>query len=308
MAVDLLDMIKQGLPGHLPDVASKLLGESPGSTQTAVSAALPVLLAGIAQTGSTTGGAQSVLTMLDDPAVNTSAPGTLSSLPAEGPQSTSLMSAGADLLNSLLGDKFGALAGSLASIAGLRSSRSATNLLGLLAPIVLASIKKLVDEKGLGASGLASVLADQGRFLQGALDKRLTSALGFASPSALLDSLGGKAAAAMAAAGATIGSAGTAAASTAIGSPGAAAASTAQRADAYAGEAAAEAARTAPRWMRWLAWAIAAIVALFLLSRLSTCTQTTGNSATAPAATPPVSTATQNPAAWPSRRGSDAAT
>ena len=309
MTTNLLDLIKQGLPANFSDVASKVVGESPGATQTALTAALPALVGAIAQKGATAEGAQSLLSLLDNPAVSTGALANLSGLLDGGQDGAALTSGGSGLLGSLLGDKAGALAGTLASVAGLRNSQSASSLLALLAPIVLGFIKKFVGEKGLGASGLASLLAGQGPFLQGALDRRLTSALGFASPSSLLDSLGGKATAAMGAAGAAIGSAGAA-----IGSAGATAASTAQRAGAAAASAAertgaaaasavqrtgtaaadvaAGAARGSSGWMRWLPWLIGAIIVLFLLSRLSTCSETADKSATAPpAAKAPAATA-----------------
>ena len=221
MTTNLLDLIKQGLPSDFSDLAGKVVGESPGATQTALTAALPALVGAIAQKGSTTDGARSLLSLLDNPNVGMGGLANLSGLLGGGQDSASLTAAGSGLLGSLLGDKAGALAGTLASVAGLRNSQSASSLLALLAPIVLGFIKKFVGEKGLGASGLASLLAGQGQFLQGTLDRRLTSALGFASPSSLLDSLGGKAAAAMGAAGAAMGSAGAA-----IGSAGATAGTT----------------------------------------------------------------------------------
>jgi len=308
MASNLLDLIRQGLPANFSDLASKIVGESPGATQTALTAALPALVGAVAQKGSTAEGAQSLLSLLDNPAVSTGALANLSGLLDAGHDGAALTSGGSGLLGSLLGDKAGALAGTLASVAGLRNSQSASSLLALLVPIVLGFIKKIVGEKGLGASGLSSLLAGQGAFLQGTLDRRLTSALGFASPSSLLDSLGGKATAAMGAAGAAIGSAGAA-----IGSAGATAASTAQRAGAAAAiaaertgaaaasaaertgaaatDAAAGAARGASGWMRWVPWLIGAIIVLFLLSRLSTCSETADKSATAPPAKAPAATA-----------------
>ena len=315
MTSNLLDLIKRGLPADFSDLASKAVGESPGATQTALTAALPALVGAIAQKGATAEGAQSLLSLLDNPAVSTGAAANLSAR-VEGAQDRAAVTiGGSGLLGSLLGDKAGALAGTLASVAGLRNSQSASSLLALLAPIVLGFIKKIVGEQGLGASGLASLLAGQGPFLQGTLDRRLTSALGFASPSSLLDSLGGKATAAMGAAGAAIGSAGAAvgSAGTAIGSAGATAASTAQRAGAAAASAAeqtgaaaasaaqrtgtaaadvaAGAARGTSGWMRWLPWVIGAIIVLFLLSRLSTCSETADKSATAPPANAPTATA-----------------
>ena len=303
MTTDLLALIKQGLPANFSELASNVVGESPGATQTALTAALPALVGAIAQKGATTDGAQSLMSLLDSPAVSTGALSNLSGLLGGGSETASVTTAGSGLVGSLLGDKAGALAGTLASVAGLRNSQSASSLLALLAPIVLGFIKKFVGEKGLGASGLASLLAGQGPFLQGTLDRRLTSALGFASPSSLLDSLGGKAAAAMGAAGAAMGSTGAA-----IGSAGATAASTAQRAGIAAASAAqrtgtvaadvgTDTARTTSGWIRWLPWLIGAIIVVFLLSRLSTCSETADKSATAP---PPKAPAATAPAAPPS--------
>ena len=308
MTSNLFDLIKRGLPADFSDLASKAVGESPGATQTALTAALPVLVGAIAQKGATAEGAQSLLSLLDNPAVSTGAVANLSALVDGAQDRAALTSGGSGLLGSLLGDKASALAGTLASVAGLRNGQSASSLLALLAPIVLGFIKKIVGEQGLGASGLASLLAGQAPFLQGTLDRRLTSALGFASPSSLLDSLGGKATAAMGEAGAAIGSAGApigsagataastaqragAAAASAAERTGAAAASAAQRTGPAAADVAAGAARGTSGWMRWLPWVIGVIIVLFLLSRLSTCSETADKSATAPPANAPAATA-----------------
>jgi outer membrane protein OmpA-like peptidoglycan-associated protein len=281
MAVNLLDLVKQGLPSNFADMAGKFLGESPGTTQTALSSALPALLGSIAQQGATPSGAQGLLSLLNNPAVNTGVLGNIAGMfSGGGQQATSMMSAGSGLLSSLLGDKAGGLASTLASVAGLKSSQSATNLLALAAPLVLGFIKKFVGDNGLNANGLASLLGGQGSFLQGVLDSRLTSALGFTSPAAMLGSLAGKAGDAMHAAGS-------------------AAASTAHRAGALASDVAADAARGAGGFMRWLPWLIAAAVALFLLSRLSSCGQQPAEKAVSAPPAPPPAVVTAPPPAAP---------
>ena len=280
MAVNLLDLVKQGLPSNFADMAGKFLGESPSTTQTALSSALPALLASIARQGATPSGAQGLLSLLNNPAVSTGVLGNIGGLfSGGGQQATSTMSAGSGLLTSLLGDKAGGLASTLASVAGLKSSQSATNLLALVVPLVLGFIKKFVGDNGLNANGLSTLLGSQGSFLQGTLDSRLTSALGFASPAAMLGSLASKAGDAMPAAGS-------------------AAAITAQRAGAVASDVAADAARGAGGFMRWLPWLIAAAVALFLLSRLSSCGEQPAEKAVvAPPAPPPAVVTAPAPAA-----------
>jgi outer membrane protein OmpA-like peptidoglycan-associated protein len=114
---------------------------------------------------------------------------------------------------------------------------------------------------------LSTLLAGQGPNLQGAIDGRLTSALGFASPTAFLSGLGGDAADAARRAGAAV-------------AGGAVTAATA---------AAATAVTAKSGLMRWLPWLIGLAVLWFLWNMFS------GKPATPPAS-PAVSTA---PAAAP---------
>ncbi len=274
MATNLLDLAKQAIPPSFTDMAAGLIGESPSATGSALGAALPALIAGIAQKGSSTAGAQSVMALLDNPTVDTSLLSNLGGMfSGAGAKAPSVMSAGSSLVSSLFGDRAGALGGALASMSGMRSPQSGNNLIALAAPIVLAVIKRFLSSSGQGASGLASLLGEQGQFLQGALDSRLTGALGFASPAAMLSSLGSKAAgAAQAAYGAAAGTASAAAARTS-----AAADAAAARGGSWIG--------------RWWPWILAALIILFLLYRCTGGEPTTQNAvppAPAPApATPP---------------------
>ena len=118
------------------------------------------------------------------------------------------------LVPALFGDKSGCLVNALSSASGIKTS-SATNLLAMIVPLVLTFLKKFIGDKGLNASSLATLLGSQGPNLQGALDSRLTGALGFASPAAFLGGLGGQAADAAKRAGAAVACGAGAAASTA---------------------------------------------------------------------------------------------
>jgi Bacterial protein of unknown function (DUF937)/OmpA family len=265
MATNLLEMVKQALPPDFADKAGGLIGESGGTTASALGAALPALLAGIAQKGASPGGAQAVSAMLDNPVVDTSMLSNLSGLfGGAGTPASATMASGTSLLTSLFGDKASALAGALSSVSGMRGPQSATNLLALLAPIVLAVIKRVVGGMGGGTSALASLLGQQGQFLQGALDSRLTGALGFASPSAMLAGVSGKVAGA---------------------------ADTASQATMRAGAATGAVAQDAGSWIgRWWPWIVAAIIILFLLSRCMNREQPAAP-APAPAAPPPAAIA-----------------
>ena len=107
----------------------------------------------------------------------------------------------------------------------------------MIVPLVLTVLKKVIADKGLNAGSLASLLGGQAPNLQGAVDSRITSALGFASPAAILGGLGRQTA------------------------------DTAQRAGATLAGGAAAATATRSHLTRWLPWLIGAVV-LFVLWNL----------------------------------------
>jgi outer membrane protein OmpA-like peptidoglycan-associated protein len=115
----------------------------------------------------------------------------------------------------------------------------------MVVPLVMLFLKKFTGDKGLNTSSLSSLLASQGSNLQGALDSRMSSALGFASPVALVNNLGSPAAETAKRAGAAI-------ASGAAGSAAAAATSATQSG-----------------LTRWLPWVIGTAVVLLLWNQIT---------------------------------------
>jgi outer membrane protein OmpA-like peptidoglycan-associated protein len=196
MAVNLLDTITKGLGSDFAGMAGRFLGESQSTTQSALGSLVPVLLGALAQKGSTAEGAGSLLNLINSPNVNADWTSSLGSLfSGGGAGANQLASMGQGLVSSLLGEKAGGLVNALSSQSGMKAS-SATNLLAMVVPLILAFLKKFVSQQGMNASGLMSLLGGQGEHLKNALDPRLTGALGYASPSALLGSIGQTAAAA----------------------------------------------------------------------------------------------------------------
>jgi hypothetical protein len=242
MATNLLELVRQAIPSNFADMAGGLLGESGVATGSALGSVVPVLLAGIVRKSASPSGPQAVMAMLDNPAVDTSTLSNLGGMFSGGAATaSSMMASGAGIVSSLFGDKASALAGALSSMSGMRSPQSATNLIALAAPIVLAVIKRVSGSAGSGAAGLASLLGEQGPFLQGALDDRLTGALGFGSPASMLSGVSAKAAAA---------------------------ADIATPAGLRAGAMAETTGSAAGTWVgRWWPWIVAAVVVLFLLVR-----------------------------------------
>jgi flagellar motor protein MotB len=180
---------------------------------------------------------------------------------SDGSGVNALLKAGAaTLVPALFGGKAGDLVNVLSSSSGIKTS-SATNLLAMAVPLVLTFLKKFIADKGLSANSLSSLLAGQGPHLQGALDSRMSSALGFASPAAFLGSLGGQATDTVRRAGPAV-AGGTAAATTA----------------------------TKSGLMRWLPWAVGAAALLILWNMF------TGKPETTPAPAPTAAVTAPAPA------------
>jgi outer membrane protein OmpA-like peptidoglycan-associated protein len=179
------------------------------------------------------------------------------------------------LVPALFGNKSGGLVSALSSAAGIKST-SATNLIAMVVSVVFMFLKKFIGEKGLNANSLASLLSNQGPSLKGALDSRITNALGFANPAAFLSGLGGQAADTAARAGAAV----------------AAGAGAAVAAGAGATAAAAKSGLS-----RWLPWIIGAVALLLLWNLFSGGPATPPAPAPAPKVSAPAPAATPTPAA-----------
>jgi outer membrane protein OmpA-like peptidoglycan-associated protein len=272
MSANLLTLAQQALGGDFAKLAGQFLGESQSSTQSALTSLLPAVLGGIAQKGATPSGAAGLLSLINGANLDVNSLGNLAGLfDGSGSGINSLLKAGtSSLVPALFGDKSGALVNALSSASGIKGS-SATNLLAMVVPLLLAFLKKFVGDKGLNASSLASLLGEQGPNLRGALDSRITGALGFASPTAFLSGLGGQAADVAKHAGAAVASGAGAAASTA----------------------AAATAATKSGFMRWLPWLIGVAVLLFLWNMFS------GKPAPTPAPAPAPKAAAPAPAPMP---------
>lgn len=234
---NLLTLVQQALGGDFTRLLSQFLGEPQGSTQSALGLVLPVLLGSIAQKGATPQGASSLMSLINGANFDTGSLGNLAGLFGGGGAGVNALikSGGGNLVSELLGGKGGALSNALASTSGIKPA-SATNLLAVVVPVILALLKKFIGDRGLDANSLSSLLAAQGPHLKNSLDSRLTGALGLPGPGALLGDPGGQV-------------------------------SGAARGAAVAGAATATTARKSG--MRWLPWVIAAAVLALLWDLLS---------------------------------------
>src|SRR5215468_6381253 len=188
MAINLVSLIMQFLTPDMIGRIASALGLDRNNTQTAIGAAIPGLLAGLSGVAAQPGGAQK---LVDTVRQQTGALGSFANMIGASGQS-SLIEKGSQILSSLLG-------GAVSKYAGLGQNASGS-LLGMLAPIVMGTIGQQQGTRSLDAGAIASLLSSQKDNIVAALPAGFANLLG---GTGLLDSLGGAARTATAAAGQT---------------------------------------------------------------------------------------------------------
>jgi hypothetical protein len=152
-------MLEQVLGSQADQIGARI-GADPAQTQGAIAAALPTLLAALQQQAQPGTGLQEAIENDHDGSILDDLPGYLNGTANLSPRTTN----GAGILSHVLGDQQPEVARSLSSQTGLSLS-SISQLLPLLAPIVMGMIGKQARSGGAGASGgidLSSILAGLG--------------------------------------------------------------------------------------------------------------------------------------------------
>jgi outer membrane protein OmpA-like peptidoglycan-associated protein len=174
MSFNLIDTVKAIFTGNLITTAAASLGESEGGIQKALSGAIPAILAGLVSKASSHEGAATMLDMAKQAAGS----GSLNNISDFlGGSNNSLAGKGADMLQGILGDKTGSLAGLISNFAGIKHSSSAS-VLSLIAPAALGTVGKYATETNMNADGLMNFLSSQKSAIMSALPAGLSSIAG----------------------------------------------------------------------------------------------------------------------------------
>lgn len=153
------------------------LGESPQAVTKGLEGSAVAMLSSLAGRAGDSGFLTSILGLLNDPAVSGSASSNVAGLLGGGSQLSGLAG---QFLQLVFGDKQSAIASAVGQASGLKSS-SASSLLSLAAPLIMAFLGKQVGSGGV--AGLASALMGQGPSLQAMLPAGLGSLLTAKLPS-----------------------------------------------------------------------------------------------------------------------------
>ena len=159
--MNLIKLIEDQLSGDLLDKLSSVLGTDPDTTGRAASAAVPTLLAGLANLASSDDGVRKLSGTLNN--LDSSGFGNIGQLLSG--DSSSLLSKGTSLVASLFGDNmFSNISGAVARFAGLDTGIS-RKLIAFLAPLVLGKVASQWKSQGGTPHALTSMLAEQKRYI-----------------------------------------------------------------------------------------------------------------------------------------------
>jgi OmpA-OmpF porin, OOP family len=150
----------------LSSIASAV-GQNPATTQSAIAAALPALIGGLAYKASTTDQASNLLDVITRNKLDSDTFASPSSAVRAPGGINSLMNVGRPLLDSIFGNRSGTITDWVASRSGVSRS-SSSSLLSIALPIVLGLIARRLRSTGWGASNLMKLMADQRAYLQDA--------------------------------------------------------------------------------------------------------------------------------------------
>src|SRR5262245_51412465 len=154
----ILDTLRSLVTPDLLAQASSAFGESQGNVSRGLGAAFPAILAALLSKSNDTGAMRQIMELLADPSIDANLlrnPGGL--IGAGGLAKSPIVDLGARCLSALFGPQMGSVASSLATEAGVKP-QTASSLLSLAAPLVLAALGARVRRDGLNAAGLADLL------------------------------------------------------------------------------------------------------------------------------------------------------
>jgi outer membrane protein OmpA-like peptidoglycan-associated protein len=197
MATNLLDLVKGYLTPDVVEKAASYVGESGSATSKAFAGIVPTLLAALANLGSTSGGVQQIIGMLESGKYDGSALASPGGLFGGGVSAQSVVGAGKGILESLFGSKLGGVTDLIAQSAGVRPT-SAGSLMAVAAPLIMNVLGRERAAAGGGVASLTSLLGQQKGFLGGLLPAGLASMLGWPGVTSGLSAAGSTAASAAA--------------------------------------------------------------------------------------------------------------
>ena len=180
MAINLMDLVKSAISSSgVADQIGSAAGLDKSKTNSAIDAAIPVLLSGLMKKASTPSGASELSNIFKKQDAEPSILDNLGSL-VSGGASSKLLGMGSSLLPMLLGSSQASIVSVLMKLLGI-GDKGVLGLLGSLAPIVMSVVGKQAKSAGGFDPGvLTNLLGGQSNFLSSALPNELKGVMGLA--------------------------------------------------------------------------------------------------------------------------------
>ena len=180
MAINLMDLVKTAISSSgVADQIGSAVGLEKSKTNSAIEAAIPVLLGGLMKKASTPSGASELSNIFKKQDAEPSILDNLGSL-VSGGASSKLLGMGSSLLPMLLGSSQASIVSVLMKLLGI-GDKGVLGLLGSLAPIVMGVVGKQAKSAGGFDPGvLTNLLGGQNNFLSSALPNELKGVMGLA--------------------------------------------------------------------------------------------------------------------------------
>ena len=167
MTSNLMTELMNDFRGDSLSSVASAVGQNPATTQSAIAAALPALIGGLVYKASTADQASNLLDVITRNKLDSDAFASPSNAVKAPGGLNSLMNVGRPLLDSIFGNRSGAMSDWVSSRSGVNRS-SSSSLLSIALPIVLGLIARRLRSTGWSASNLMKLMADQRSYLQDA--------------------------------------------------------------------------------------------------------------------------------------------
>ena len=180
MAINLMDLVKSAISSSgVADQIGSAAGLDKSKTNSAIDAAIPVLLGGLMKKASTPSGASELSNFFKKQDAEPSNLDNLGSL-VSGGATSKLLGMGSSLLPMLLGSSQASIVSVLMKLLGI-GDKGVLGLLGSLAPIVMSVVGRQAKSAGGFEPGvLTNLLGGQNNFLSSALPNELKGVMGLA--------------------------------------------------------------------------------------------------------------------------------
>jgi OmpA-OmpF porin, OOP family len=174
---NLIEMIRSVITPDVVRHSSSLTGESDAATRNAIDVAIPSVLAGTLELGSTQAGAGRLQQMISDGGYGAETVSGFEHMLADETARSSLERSGGHLLSSLFGSDEHAVTQAVAQTSSV-GEKSAARLLRLIAPLVMGVLGKQISSLRLDANGIMNMLVGERGAIVSALPPGVARAIG----------------------------------------------------------------------------------------------------------------------------------